>query len=357
MLSRILAASRLRAEWTIGPGTLTSVSAWRFWNWGPSNDRDFTGLPITTVSANPSSQNQYSQEIRYAGTSGRLDYVVGTFAYHQRQHTTGAQEQGTAASRWLLNPGNVPFGSSACIPATANACNPAMLNGLRSENDIVLRSTSLAAYSQVVWHVTDRLRLQPGVRINYDKKDGSYVAVVTTGTGSTMLNNDQRGILAPQSYQPQFSDWNFSYDFTASYDLAPHVLAYATYARAFKSGGINLSGLPLDAANNPILSAATVRPETVNHYRAWPEEPVVQPAADLQSCRLLDRHLRLSGDRHQRPARRAARLSRQRGPGAACAASSSKSPADRPTASTSTSTAPSPTRATSASSTRHARPS
>jgi iron complex outermembrane receptor protein len=256
----------LRAEWSIGPGTLTSVSAWRFWNWGPSNDRDFTGLPITTVSANPSSQNQYSQEIRYSGTSGRLDYVVGTFAYHQRQHTTGAQEQGAAASRWLLNPGNVPFGSSACIPATANACNPAILNGLRSENDIVLRSTSLAAFTQVVWHVTDHLRLQPGIRINYDKKDGSYAAVVTTGSGSTVLNNDQRGILAPQSYQPHFSDWNFSYDFTASYDLAPHVLAYATYARAFKSGGINLSGLPLDAANNPILSAATVRPETVNHY-------------------------------------------------------------------------------------------
>jgi len=44
------------------------------------------------------------------------------------------------------------------------------------------------------------------------------------------------------------------------------VLGYATFARAFKSGGINLSGLPLDASNNPILSAATVRPETVNHY-------------------------------------------------------------------------------------------
>ena len=40
----------LRAEWQIGPGTLTSISAWRFWDWRPSNDRDFTGLPITTIS-------------------------------------------------------------------------------------------------------------------------------------------------------------------------------------------------------------------------------------------------------------------------------------------------------------------
>lgn len=244
----------LRAKWDLGPGTLTSVTAWRFWNWGPSNDRDFTGLPITTVSANPSKQNQYSQELRYAGSSGKLDYVGGLFAYRQNQHTTGAQEQGPAASRWLLN------------PASANANNPAVLNGLRSENDIKLETTSLATFGQLSWRVTERLRLQPGLRVNYDKKSGSYVAVVTTGTGSTTLNNDQRGILAPQSYEAKFSDWNISGDFTVAYDLARDVLAYATYARSFKSGGINLAGLPLDAGNNPILSAATVKPEKVDHF-------------------------------------------------------------------------------------------
>jgi iron complex outermembrane receptor protein len=256
----------LRAEWEIGPGTLTSVSAWRFWTWGPSNDRDFTGLPITTVSANPSTQNQYSQELRYAGTTGRLDYVGGLFYYRQRQHTTGAQEQGAAASRWLLNPGAaVPPGSGACVPPTANACNPAILDGLRSENDIVLESTSAAAFGQLTWRITDRLRLQPGVRLNYDRKSGSNVATVTTGTGSTALINDQRGVLAPQSYAPEFSDWNLSFDFTIAYDFAPHILGYATYARGFKSGGVNLSGLPLDARNNPIVAVATVRPEAIDH--------------------------------------------------------------------------------------------
>jgi iron complex outermembrane receptor protein len=244
----------VRAKWDLGPGTLTSVTAWRFWNWGPSNDRDFTGLPITTVSANPSKQNQYSQELRYAGSSGSLDYVAGLFAYRQNQHTTGAQEQGPAASRWLLN------------PSSANSNNPAVLNGLRSENDIRLETTSLAAFGQLSWRVTDRLRLQPGLRVNYDKKSGSYVAVVTTGAGSTVLNNDQRGILAPQSYEAKFSDWNVSGDFTIAYDLARDVLAYGTYAKSFKSGGINLAGLPLDASNNPILSAATVKPEKVDHF-------------------------------------------------------------------------------------------
>jgi iron complex outermembrane receptor protein len=261
-----IGGASVRAELEVGPGTLTSVSAWRFWNWGPSNDRDFTGLPITPVSANPSKQNQYSQEFRYAASGDRLDYVAGVFAYHQKQHTTGAQEQGIAASRWLLNPGNVPVGSSGCATPTTAACNPAVLNGLRSENDIYLKTTSLAAFGQLSWKVTDRFKIQPGLRVNYDKKSGSYVAVVTTGTGSTTLTSDQRGVLAPQSYQPSFSDWNVSGDLTASYELADDILGYATYAKSFKSGGINLSGLPLDSANNPILAVSTVDPEKVDHF-------------------------------------------------------------------------------------------
>jgi iron complex outermembrane receptor protein len=251
----------LLAEWDLGPGTLTSVSAWRFWDWDPSNDRDFTGLPITTVSANPSKQRQWTQEFRFASSGERrLDYVLGVFAFHQTIETAGAQEQGPAASRWLLNPA-----SCATNPA-CNANNPAVLDGLRSENDIDFENTSLAAFGQLSWKVTDRLTVQPGLRVNYDKKTGSYVATVRTGSGSSVLNADQRGVLAPQSYQPRFSDWNVSGDLTLSYAPADDVLAYATYARSFKSGGINLSGLPLDAANNPIVSAGSVDPEKVDHF-------------------------------------------------------------------------------------------
>jgi len=89
---------------------------------------------------------------------------------------------------------------------------------------------------------------------------------VTTGTGSTTLTSDQRGVLAPQSYQPRFTNWNVSWDVTAAYQATPEIFGYATYARSYKSGGINLSGLPLDENNNPILAAATVRPEQVNHF-------------------------------------------------------------------------------------------
>ncbi len=239
----------------LGGATLTSVSAWRFWDWDPSNDRDFTGLPITTVSANPSQQRQWSQELRVASNGKRaVDYVAGLFYFHQTIDTQGLQVQGPAASRFLLN------------PTSANASNPAVLNGLTARNTIGFTNTSAAVFGKLTWHITDALSIAPGARVNYDKKTGDYVSVVTTGTGSTTLNADQRGVLAPQSYQPDFDDWNVSGDVTIAYDFARDVHGYATYARSYKSGGINLSGLPLDRDNNPILAAAQVKPEQVNHY-------------------------------------------------------------------------------------------
>ncbi len=240
-------------EWDVGPGQLTSVSAYRKWDWYPANDRDFIGLPITTLSQNPSKQRQWTQEVRYAASSDRIDYVAGVYGFYQTVDTDGLQAQGPLASRWLL--------------ANPNGNNPAILDGLRSSNDIGLKNTSAAAFGQVTWHVTEDLRVQPGLRFNYDKKEGKYIATVTNGT-NTALTAAQLGVLAPQSYQPEFDDTNLSGDFSVSYDFSSDILGYVTYARSFKSGGINLSGLPLDANNAPITAVATVQPEEVNHYEA-----------------------------------------------------------------------------------------
>ncbi|GAA3716278.1 TonB-dependent receptor [Sphingomonas cynarae] len=245
----------LLANWDLGGATLTSVSAWRFWNWNPSNDRDFIGLPVTTVSANPSQQRQVSQELRIASNGDReIDYVGGLFYFRQTIDTQGLQVQGPAASAFLLNP-----------TSTAGR-NSATLNGLTARNTIGFVNTSAAVFGKLTWHADERLSISPGLRVNYDKKDGSYVSVVTNGTGSTNLTADQRGVLAPQSYRPQFDNWNVSGDLTVAYDITDDVHYYATYARSYKSGGINLSGLPNDRLGNPALSVAQVKPEKVNHF-------------------------------------------------------------------------------------------
>jgi iron complex outermembrane receptor protein len=164
-----------------------------------------------------------------------------------------------------------------------------VLNGLTSTNTISFDNTSFAVFGKLNWAVTDRLHLQPGLRVNYDKKSGFYESIVSihngqydfvatadnvaallaatpAGAARTTFQN-QINTLAPQRYSPRFSDWNVSGDVTLSYDLTTDIHGYATYAKSFKSGGINLSGLPLNSTSTGVdLSTQTVKPETVDNF-------------------------------------------------------------------------------------------
>ncbi|RYM14855.1 TonB-dependent receptor [Sphingobium cupriresistens] len=251
-----------KAVWNVGPGTLTSVTAWRFWDWKPENDRDFTGLSIVAKSQNPSQQDQYSQEFRYNYESEKVDFVVGLFGFKQRIDTQGTEQQGSAASQWSLT------------GALAN--DPSVLEGLTASNTQWLKSTSVALFGQVSWKATDALTIQPGARLNYDKKSGFYERIVTNGAGAIISCTPtpaagsvlaaQCGVYQPQVSAPSDSAWNFTYDLNVNYKVARDVLAYATYAKSFKTLGINQNGLPLNADNTVNYDAGTVKPESVNHY-------------------------------------------------------------------------------------------
>ncbi len=271
----------LRAVWDVSDrSTISSISSWRFWDWKPENDRDYTGLSIVSASNNPSQQEQYSQEFRFNYAGDRLNAVLGAFIFHQRIDTQGLERQGGDASRWNINPSN----------ALSN--DPSVLDSLTARNTQWLKTTSAALFGQLDFAVTDRLTIQPGVRLNFDKKDGHYERQVFDGAGNPVsygptdaVTTAQRGIYAPLFYEPSFSDWNFSYDLTASYELADDVLGYATYAKTFKTGGLNQNGVPVDAANQPIVEAYSIDPESVHHLEVglktqyWDRRATVNLAA------------------------------------------------------------------------------
>ena len=262
-----IGGASLRVKWNTGPGTLTSVTAYRFWDWKPENDRDFTGLPITIKSQNPSQQSQWTQEFRYNYSQDRIDFVVGLFGYKQKVRTQGTEQLGSAATKWLLAPSADP----------ANIYNQNVLDNLLALNNISLDNSSAALFGQLSWKITDKLTIQPGIRVNYDKKDGLYARRVfangnlaneiTANTPSSAIVNAQRDALTPQIAPANFSAWNFSYDFNVNYKITPDILLYATYAKSFKTGGINLNGVPnLPGSTQPNLSVAAIKPESINHY-------------------------------------------------------------------------------------------
>jgi iron complex outermembrane recepter protein len=252
-----LGGSSVTVEWKVGPGRLTSTTAWRYWDWNPSNDRDFIGLPVTTISAAPSKQKQWTEEVRYAGDlAPNLNLVAGAFAFRQTLDSNPSfkQEQGSAAARFLLAP-------------SAAAATPGLLDGYGFNQYVAFENVSAAVFGQLAWSVTDRLRLLPGLRFNYDQKEVSFDQQVYGGLQTTnpALIALQRSIFAPQAYTANVDDTNLSGQMTLAYKVATSVNAYATYATGFKSVGLNLNGLPTDALDRPVLSAATVRPEDERH--------------------------------------------------------------------------------------------
>jgi iron complex outermembrane receptor protein len=252
-----LGGSSLAVDWDLGRGRLTSTTAWRYWDWNPSNDRDFIGLPVTTISAAPSKQRQWTQEVRYAGDlAPHLSLVAGAFAFRQTLDSDPSfkQEQGAAAARFLLAP-------------SAAAQTPGLLDGYGFDQYVAFENVSAAVFGQLAWSVTDRLRLLPGLRFNYDQKEVTFDQLVYGGLQTTnpALIALQRSIFAPQAYDANVDDTNLSGQLTVAYKLATSVNTYATYATGFKSVGLNLNGLPTDALDRPVLSAATVRPEDERH--------------------------------------------------------------------------------------------
>jgi iron complex outermembrane receptor protein len=252
-----LGGGALTVDRNLMNGLLTSVTSYRYWNWNPSNDRDFVGLPVTTVSAAPSEQRQWTQEVRYAGgLASNVNLVAGIFAFQQSIDSDPSfkQEQGPAAWRVLLAP-------------TPAAATPGLLDGYGFNQFMNFDNLSAAAFGQVEWVVTERLRVLPGLRVNYDNKKVDFDQQIYGGlqTDDPALIALQRSVFAPQAHTADVDDTNLSGQFSAAYRVWNRAHAYGTYSTNFKSVGLNLNGLPADALGHPILSAATVRPEDVRH--------------------------------------------------------------------------------------------
>jgi iron complex outermembrane receptor protein len=109
-------------DWNLGPATLTSVSAWRFWNWDAANDRDYTGIQIQTEQHIPSRQDQYSQELRLASNGdGPVSAVGGLYFFRQRVIGRPISIYGQEAAYWLIGP---TTGSGAAATAVPLAMAP-----------------------------------------------------------------------------------------------------------------------------------------------------------------------------------------------------------------------------------------
>ncbi|HEX7854221.1 MAG TPA: TonB-dependent receptor [Sphingobium sp.] len=242
-------------DWDLGGAALTSITAYRWWDWDPANDGDGTALPVITKAQQANRQRQFSQEIRVASTGDRrLNYVVGAYYFWQIIRGYGETAYGSAAAAW-----NVPT-------VDATAANAA-LNGFEADSTSTPETRSLAAFGQLDYKITDSLSLTGGLRFTNEKKQGGYSQFWVAGadlSGLTPVQQATANALRTQfnpvtSFYTSFTDNSLSGLISASWKVAPQVLLYGSYSRGNKSGGLNLTALPAGVAPD-------VRPEKVDAF-------------------------------------------------------------------------------------------
>ena len=253
-----LAGASLNINSKIGNGKLTATSAWRFWNWDPSNDRDFTGLSVLRLSQATSKHQQWSQEIRYAGTFlPKVTGVIGIFGIGQDLKTDPYHIEESGSAQWR-------FSQDSTDPLWQTA---GLFNGYGIKTKSTLNTVSGAIFGQTDWEITDKLHLLTGLRYNYDSKKIDYSRTTYGGlqTTNSALLALKKKVYSDQAFKVDVEDTNFSGNITLAYKLAEKINTFATFANSYKPIGINLGGIPSDA-NGPIIELAKVKPEKVNHY-------------------------------------------------------------------------------------------
>src|SRR5690606_15940519 len=242
----------------VGPGTLTATTAWRYWNWMPSNDRDFTGLQGLALSQAPSRHEQWSQEVRWAGDlSPKVSAVVGLFAFGQSLHADSAHTEEAGRDQWR-------FSQNSESPLWQT---PGLLEGYGIKTYPSLETFSGAVFAQVDWKITPALRLLPGIRLNYDRKAVDFRRETYGGlqTDDPELLAIKNAVYAAQAFEADIDDTDVSGQVTLAYAPSGRVNTFATFATGFRPVGLNLGGLPRENGEN-MLELAVIKPERVQHY-------------------------------------------------------------------------------------------
>ncbi|MBD3832722.1 MAG: TonB-dependent receptor [Brevundimonas sp.] len=186
--------------------TLTSVSSWRNWEGINAMDLDYTTADLlyrVDDGGYGFELNNLTQEFRLAGSTDKLDWLVGVFATRENISRDDSYWYGAGYTPFLslLISSQLNAGTGGAIPqsgaiigcltrpgTTAQFLAGCLLNGGTStsgplapsgpgfgvghgvQDHYSQRSESLALFTNNTWHVTDKFDVTLGLRYTQDKK-------------------------------------------------------------------------------------------------------------------------------------------------------------------------------------------
>ncbi len=197
--------------------TLTFINAWRHYESASAFDGDFMAYDAVGGSANVD-LDQFSSEFRITSPGGEtFDYQAGLYAYYSELDSQGTFSQ----SVQLVN--NIPLLGIIFPDGTLNV------------DDNIYKTTSYAAFGQVVWNISEQFSATLGLRYTLETKDrkGSQLTFPTAVL-------DIPPVAGPDIYYDESrTDDDFSPSLNFRYFVTPDIMTYASVSRGFKSGGYN----------------------------------------------------------------------------------------------------------------------
>src|SRR5450631_9740 len=302
-------------NWDLGSAKLTSITAWRDNSIVAANDVDYSGLDLVQEPANNGNRTDFkqaSEEIRLAGKSGPLDWLVGGFFANEVLSSSTAIYAGNAFDLYV---GGVASAAVTGVPNfltipgfTGSPPGGTFIPGVSGEQDFYHQtSKSYAFFTNETLNITQGLDLTAGLRFTSEKKDtdSNYVSpdggsgcgrllphalAQTSGFEQQLLialgcATVFNPFFAGQSTSQSLSEGNVSGTVKLSYRFTDDVMAYVSWANGYKAGGFNLARVT--AATGPEGAL------TPNLDTKFPRETVQSYEIGIKSM-LADRTLRLN---------------------------------------------------------------
>ncbi len=253
----------------LGWGQLTTITAWRSWEAWRSQDFDHSGADLGFFAPNGLHQgfDVFTQELRLAGTSGKLDWLVGAYYSDEKVLNDSAYRMG--ADYPLIYGGAATF-----KPATLAAFTPG--DGARGIGKQDGRDMSVFTHN--IFHVTDKLSVTAGLRYTNNRKEiNFYGENFNPACGVAIAGADAAGItrFCAAFWDTRFNVAGDSDERTETattgtlnigYKFSDQLNSYLSYSRGYKSGGYNFDRAGFTTPATPNARDLAFQEETVDAY-------------------------------------------------------------------------------------------
>lgn len=204
--------------------------------------------------------SSFSTELRLDITSDTYDWTIGAmYARDEKGNDSRVQVGADRSVGGVMRAPWLPGGSVALPPGGVGVLppNPPWPRGLCLSCVVEgFELTSVAVFTDVTWHMSDRFDITLGGRYTSDEVWNTYTPI-----GFDHMSRWPNDLVSTPSINDEETYTDLSPRVAFSYDLSPEATVYATVSRGYKAGGHSLGR---GGDNSAIYE--TFEPEVLTNY-------------------------------------------------------------------------------------------